>query len=126
MVVLPGWLDQVPEIDFTREKEMLTQLEAWAVQKGWAVTDGAGLPSGLRERTDVLLTHPDGEKRIRVAVLQKNRSSSGYIRLDASNLRTLELEFRRKHWRVLAGAVPIEDDIVTRGWDWLVKLMFRP
>jgi hypothetical protein len=126
MVVLPGWLDQVPKIDFGAEKAMLTQLETWAQDNGWTVTDGADLPSGLRERTDVLLAHPDGERRIRVAVLQKSRSSVGYIRLDASNLRTLELEYRRKHWRVLAGAVPIEDDIASRGWNWLVSLLFKP
>src|SRR5580692_8463197 len=102
MVVLPGWLDQVPRIDFTPEKSILTKLETWAEEHGWTVTDGSGLPEALRDRTDVLFEHPDGEKRIRAAVLQKSRSNGGMIRLDSSNFRTIELVYlSRKHrWRV--------------------------
>src|SRR5580692_8082008 len=102
MVVLPGWLDQVPRIDFTPEKSILTQLETWAEEHGWTVSDGGSLPEALRDRTDVLLEHPDGEKRIRVAVLQKSRSGMGLIRLDSSIIRTVELAYIRKlkRWRV--------------------------
>src|ERR1700722_3915433 len=123
MVVLPGWLDQVPKIDFTPEKSILAQLERLAEASGWTVTDGRSLPEALRERTDVLFEHPDGEKIIRAAVLQKSRSGSGMIRLDSSIFRTVELVYlRRKHrWRVEIGSVPIEeeDDVLSHGWDWL-------
>ncbi len=130
MVVIPGWLDHVPKMDFTSEKTVLTQLEAMAEERGWKVTGGSGLPDALRERTDVLFEHPDQEEWIRAAVLQKDRNGVGMIRLDSSIFRTIELVYlRRKHrWRVEIGTVPIEekDDVLSHGWDWLVRLLFRP
>lgn len=127
MVVIPTWLDQVPPLDFAPEKALLTQIETWAQANGWTVSDGSGLPLELRQRTDVLLEQVDKEQRVRLAVLQKSRSDIGVIRLDASNLRTVELVYRRRQklWRVEAAGIPIEDDLLTRGLDWLFKLMFQ-
>jgi hypothetical protein len=128
MVVLPGWLDQVPTVDYSPEKDLLRELERWAQQNGWNVSDGSKLSIELRQRTDVLLERPSYDQRLRVAVLPKSRSGKGTIRVDASNLRTVELLYQRKqpHWRVEAGGVRVEDDLLRRGWDWLIKLMFQP
>jgi len=50
MVVLPNWLDQLPTVDFTPEKELLTELEKWAIENNWNVSDGSSLPFELRQR----------------------------------------------------------------------------
>ena len=128
MVVLPEWLDQVPAVNFAPEKELLTQFETWAQANGWIVSDGGNLPLELRRRTDVLLEQPNLDQRIRLAVLRKSRNGVGVIRVDASNLRTVELLYQRRqpHWRVEAGGVRVEDDLLKRGWAWLIKLLFQP
>lgn len=128
MVVLPTWLDQVPTVNFAPEKDLLTQLETWAQANGWIVSDGSKLPLELRQRTDVLLEQPDLNQRLRLAVLRKSRNGVGVIRVDSSNLRTVELVYQRRqpHWRVEAGGVRVEDDLLNRGWAWLIKLMFQP
>jgi|GEM_PF-6097480 len=128
MVVLPNWLDQLPTVDFTPEKELLTELEKWAIENNWNVSDGSSLPFELRQRTDVLLNKPQHEQTIRLAVLRKSRNGVGVIRVDSSNLRTVELLYQRRqpHWRVEAGGVRVEDDLRNRGWSWLINLMFQP
>ena len=128
MVVLPEWLDQTPTVSFTPEKELLTQIETWAHENGWIVSDGSELPLELRQRTDVLLSQPERKRRIRLSVLRKSRNGAGVIRVDASNLRTVELLYQRKqpHWRVEADGVRVEDDLLMRGWPWPIKLMFQP
>jgi len=127
VVVIPSWLDQVSTLDFTPEKALLAQIEIWAQANGWTVSDGSGLPLELRQRTDVLLEQVDKQQRVRLAVLQKSRSDIGLIRLDASNLRTVEIVYRRrtKLWRMEVAGVPVEDDILARGWDWLFERMFK-
>ena len=127
MVVLPAWLDQEPKVDFTPEKNLLIALETWAEQNGWTVSDGSTLPGALQQRTDVLLEQPSKDRRIRLAVLRKNRNSTGRIRVDASNLRTVELLYKAKapHWRVEASDIRVEDDLLNRGWKWLFNLMFQ-
>jgi len=106
VVVLPEWLDQVPTVNFAPEKYLLTQIETWAETHGWMVSDGSQLPLELRQRTDVLLEQPDHDRRIR----------------------TVELLYQHKQpqWRVEAGGVRVEDDLLNRGWDWLIRLMFQP
>jgi hypothetical protein len=128
MVVIPAWLNQIPNVDFGPERQMLMQLETWATENNWTVSDGSSLPSEFRQRTDVLFERPEKEQSIRAAVLQKSRSSSGVIRLDSSTFRTLELVYRprQKRWRVEAGSIPIEDDVSKRGWRWLTDLLFKP
>ena len=128
VVVLPEWLDQVPTVNFAPEKYLLTQIETWAETHGWMVSDGSQLPLELRQRTDVLLEQPDHDRRIRLAVLRKSRNGVGFIRVDSSNLRTVELLYQHKQpqWRVEAGGVRVEDDLLNRGWDWLIRLMFQP
>jgi hypothetical protein len=127
MVVLPKWISQVPELDFAHETKLLEDFEGWAQRKGWIVSDGSSLPLELRERTDVLLELPGSQQRIRIAVLPKSRRGVGAIRLDASNLRTVELIYRprQKRWRVEIAGVPLEDDLLDHGWEPLIKLMFR-
>ena len=103
MVVLPGWLDDVPKVDFAPEKALITQLETWAEADGWTVSDGSSLIPELRHRTDVLLERPERDQRLRLAVLNKSRRGAGAIRLDSSLLRTLELLYRprQRRWRVV-------------------------
>ena len=128
MSVVPAWLEQVSAVDFSREKDLLTQLEAWAGAAGWTVSNGSELPQQLQQRTDVLFIAPNREDRIRLAVLPKSSKGAGAIRLDSSVLRTLELVYwpRKKSWRVFAGGVPIEDNVRSRGWKWLADLLLKP
>jgi hypothetical protein len=127
-LVLPNWLDQVPGIDFSPEKELLRDLETWAATNGWQISDGRELPHELRKRTDVLLDDPVKHRRLRVAVLPKSSNNSGSIRLDASNLRTLELVYQptKRRWRLEVGSVPLTDDILQQGWSWFTDLAFKP
>jgi len=128
VVVLPEWIDQVPKVDYAPEKTLLTDLEMWAEQNGWTVNDGSKLPHELRQRTDVLLEMPNSNRRVRVAILRKSPHGVGVIRMDSSNLRTIQLVYRRtqRQWRVEAGDIPIEDNLLERGWGWLLDLMFKP
>lgn len=127
-VVLPKWLDGVPGVDFTPEKEMLSELEVWAAADGWDVSDGSRLPSELSRRTDVLFDQPKQGRQLRVAVLPKAKRAPGTIRIDASTHRVFELIYqpRAKRWRVETAAVPLSDDLREDGWGWLTNLAFRP
>src|SRR5436305_1568882 len=103
-LVLPEWLDQVPGIDFTPEKELLSDLEEWASRNGWEVSDGSSLPSELSRRTDVLLSQPRGERRLSIAVLPKTRRGPSIIRIDATSHRpfshrSFELVYQQRHKR---------------------------
>ncbi len=128
MTVLPAWLDQMPNVSFEGEKALLEQLETWAQKDGWIVSDGDTLPQELRQRTDVLFEHPKSSDRIRLAVLVKSHNGAGSLRLDSSEFRTLELVYqpRKRRWRVIAGNVPIEDDLYNRDWNWLTHLLLAP
>src|SRR5690348_5235974 len=124
--VLPGWIDQVPGIDFTPEKELLHELEQWFAGRGWEVSDGSDLPSDLRQRTDVLLSQPGKERYMRIAVLPKTKRGSGVVRVDAVgdrpfSHRIFELVYqpRHKRWRLEAATIPLSDDIQKEGWDLL-------
>jgi hypothetical protein len=130
--VLPSWLDQVPGVDFTPEKDLLRDLEQWAAERGWEVSNGGDLPSELERRTDVLLSQPRKQRHMRIAVLPKTRRGSGLIHIDAVSYqpfsdRIFELVYqpRRKRWRVEVATVPLSDDISKEGWDWLADLAFR-
>jgi hypothetical protein len=130
--VLPDWIDQVPGVDFTPEKDLLRNLEQWAAENGWEVSDGSSLPSDLRHRTDVLLSRPGNGRHLRIAVLPKSRSSRGLVRIDATrdrpfSNRTFELVYQPRHnrWRVEAATIPLDDNIIEKGWDWLADLAFR-
>jgi hypothetical protein len=124
--VLPDWLDQVP-VNYEPEKELVAEVEKMAEQNGWTVSNGESLPSELRQRTDVLFEQSKPKRNIRLAILPKGRRGIGMIRLDASNLRTVELVYqpRKKRWRVEAGGVFIEDDLLKHDWDWLIERLFR-
>jgi hypothetical protein len=126
--VLPGWLDQVRGVDFAQEKQMLSDLERWAIQDNWEVTDGTVLPSDLARRTDVLLRDAKRNRWFRVSVLPKAKGSPGSIRLDASTHRIFELVNlpRKKGWRLETGTVPLKDGFARKDdWDLLVDLAFR-
>ena len=124
-VIIPKWLDQIPGVDYSPEKQLLTELEDWAIEQGWNVSDGSSLPLELRQRTDVLMEEPEGKKRIRVAVLRK-KGKQGTIRLDASTFRTLELVYRphARKWRLEVSSVPIAEDIQQKGWNYVADLAF--
>lgn len=131
--VIPDWIDQVQGVDFTPEKELLLDLERWAVAKGWTVSNGSDLPSELRQRTDVLLAAPDGQRYLRIAVLPKTRRAPGVVRIDATSHRgfshrIFELVYQppQNRWLVEAATIPLSDDLRTEGWDWLENLAFRP
>jgi hypothetical protein len=127
-LVIPKWLDEVKGVDFSPEKEMLTELESWAYSDGWEVSDGRNLDSELRGRTDVLLERPNERRYMRIAVLPKVSRSPGMIRIDASTHRVFELIYqpKAKRWRVETAAVPLSDDVRASGWNWLTNLAFRP
>lgn len=132
-LVLPEWLDQVRGVDFTPEKELLSDLERWATGNGWEVSDGSSLPSELSRRTDVLLSQPGAERHLTIEVLQKTRRGPSIIRVDAGGNRpfthrVFELVYQPKHmrWRLETGTVPLSDDIQKEGWDRLVDFAFRP
>ncbi len=127
MIVMPAWLDQVPTIDYTPEKELVSDFESWGQKNGWTITDGSKLPLELRQRTDVLLEKPEHDLRLRLAILRKSRNNTGSVRVDASSLRTIVLEYdnRRRRWRVDAAGVEVTEDLLPRGWGWLVDLLFR-
>lgn len=126
-ILLPKWLDQVQGVDFSAEKEMLSELEEWAQEDGWTVSDGNELPTDLQRRTDVLLDQPKSKRQIRIAVLPKVKRSPGTIRLDTSTHRIFELVYqpKSKRWRVETAAVPLSDDLRKDGWTWLTNLAFR-
>jgi hypothetical protein len=126
-VLLPDWLDQVEGVDFTPEKEILSDLEQWASADGWEVSDGSALPSEFRKRTDVLLDEPNKKRQLRIAVLPKAKRGPGMIRIDASSHRIFELVYqpRKQRWRVETAAVPLSDDLREQGWTWLTQLAFR-
>jgi len=125
--IIPAWLDQAQGVDYTPEKQILTNLETWAFEKGWEVTNGSTLPFDLSQRTDVMLKKPNSDRRIRVAILRK-KGNRGSIRLDTSNLRTFELVYRprAKKWRLEVSAVPLAEDMQAWGWDRLADLAFKP
>jgi len=126
-IIIPKWLDQIPSVDYSPEKQLLTNLEDWAIGRGWVVSDGSSLPFELRQRTDVLMEQPQSNQRFRVAVLSK-RGKSGTIRLDASTFRTFELVYRphARKWRLEVSSVPITDDVQQKGWDYVAGLAFGP
>lgn len=127
-LVLPKWLDDIEGVDFTPEKDLLRQLESWAQEDGWIVSDGSVLPEELGRRTDVLLAQPQKKQHLRLAVLPKRKRGSGAIRIDASTHRIFDLMYQpqKKQWRVETAAVPLSDDLQKEGWRWLANLAFRP
>jgi hypothetical protein len=131
-LVLPEWLDQVPGVDFTPEKELLTHLEEWASQNDWEVSDGSSLLRELSRRTDLLLSQADQERHMRVAVLPKERRGPGRIRIDATSDRVFSHRIfdlvhvpKQGRWRVELATLPLIEDIRKEGWDRLVELAFR-
>jgi hypothetical protein len=126
MVVLPDWLDQIDGIDFSPEKDLLGRVQLWAEQHGWIANRGENLPAELRQRTDVLLEKPDENRRVRLAVLRKAGSGGGEVRVDSSDLITVELIYQRgaDRWLVEIGGARVEDDLYARGLNWLFTLIF--
>ena len=124
--VLPDWIDQV-SVNYEPEKKLLEEVEKRAEKHGWAISNGASLPSELRLRTDVLFEQTRPKRRVRLAILPKSQKGAGMIRLDASNLRTIELVYqpKKESWRVEAGGVFIDDDLLKHDWVWLIDRMFR-
>ena len=124
--VLPDWIDQAA-VNYTPEKELVAEVEKMAELNGWAFSNGESLPSELRLRTDVLFEQSGSKRGIRLSILPKSRKDTGVIRLDASNLRTVELVYQPKKrcWRVEAGGVFIDDDLLNHDWDWLIARLFR-
>ena len=127
MVVIPTWLDQVSSVNFTPEKHLLTEIESWAETQGWTVSDGAHLPLELRQRTDVAIEKTAEGKRVRLAVLPKGKTSGGEIRVDSSELRTIELFYKAatRRWQVEVSGVVMEEDLHRRGLPWLFDKLFQ-
>ena len=126
--VLPEWIDQVRDVDFEPEKNLLTDMETWARNNGWEVNDGRSLSLELRRRTDILLVQPQRKRHLRIAVLPKTKKGPGVIRMDASNHRVFELIYqpRTRLWRVETAAVPLSEASEKVDWAWLFNLAFRP
>jgi hypothetical protein len=127
VIHIPSWLDQVLGVDFGPEKQLLAELEKWAAQDGWIVSDGRTLPFELRQRTDVLIEKPDEHKRVRVAVLQKGQNGTGEIRLDSSDSVTIELIYNESEnaWSVEAGNVVLSTGQQSLDCARLFERLFR-
>lgn len=129
MVVIPAWLDQIPQITFDNEKTLLSAIEQYAEADHWKVSDGSDLPLVLKQMTDVLLEDTKSDRRVRLAVLRKSSNNRGMIRVDASNLRTIELVYQGKEpiWRLEVAGIRVLDNFQMdkMGWKTLVKLLFQ-
>lgn len=124
-MALPSWLDQVPNIDFAREKQALLDILAWGQALGWARVDPQGLEFNARQETDLALEKDD--RKLRVAVLSKSRSSLGMIRIQAiPTFRDALIVWqpRRHKWELELGGVPMDREWDENTFGWLLSRLF--
>ena len=125
-MALPNWLDQVPNLSFEREKTLLTQIAAWAEALHWHQTPVAEMAFSEQQKTDMLLASDDFRK-LRIAVLPKNRDSQGAIRIQAIPTIT-EAEYRwktrKRKWEVEVGGVPMDRYNDEPTFKWLIGRLF--
>jgi hypothetical protein len=124
-MALPKWLDQVPNIDFSREKQVLEDIVDWSCSLGWTPVDPEGMEFSARSATDVALAK--GEELIRIAVEPKSRTSQGSIRIQAVPFfRDAFLVWHptRRKWQIELGSVPIDRTWDRSSFEWLMERLF--
>jgi hypothetical protein len=124
-MALPHWLDEVPNIDFAREKQTLLDILAWGETLGWGRIDTQGLEFNARKGTDLAL-EKDG-KKLRVAVQPKSRNTSGMIRIQAiPTFREAVIVWqpRNHRWEIELGGVPLDRTWDEGGFGWLLSRLF--
>ncbi len=125
-MALPDWLDQVPNLSFEREKALLNQILVWAHDLEWERADTAGMDFSERNPTDLVLSNGH-EQWLRFAVLPKNRTSQGAIRIQAVPT-FKEAEYRwkpqRRKWEVEIGGVPMDRFDDADSFRWLLGRLF--
>jgi len=124
-MALPQWLDQVPNVEFTEEKRLLEELMQWGTDMGWTPVDTDGLDFSERAQTDIALQKDD--RKLRIAVLRKSRSSEGAIRIQAvPAFREAILTWRQraKRWQIELGGVPLDRNWDQTAFKWLVERLF--
>lgn len=122
---LPDWLDQVPNVDFTKEKASLAEMTVWAEAEGWRSIDPSGMAFSARQQTDLVLEK--GADKLRVAVQPKSRSTEGAIRIQAiPTFREASIVWqpRRHKWVVELGGVPLDRAWEAKTFHWLVSRLF--
>lgn len=124
-MALPKWLDQVPNVDFAREKEALLDILAWATSLGWRRVDPSGLEFNARRESDVALENVD--RKLRIAVQSKSSSKEGMIRIQAiPTFRDALIVWqpRRRKWEIELGGVPMDRTWDEESFSWLVSRLF--
>lgn len=124
-MALPNWLDQVPNVDFGREKQALLDILAWANTLGWNRVDPRGLEFTARKETDLALE--SGDKKLRIAVQPKSRSTLGMIRIQAiPTFRDALIVWqpRRHKWDIELGGVPLDRKWDEHAFNWLLSRLF--
>ena len=118
----PTWLDEVPNVDFTHEKRLLEDLVEWGRGLGWNPVETKGIDFSARAQTDLALGK--GDRRLRVAVLQKSRSSQGSVRMQSiPEFREAVLVWgggRQKQWHIELGGVPLDRNWDRAAFEWLL------
>lgn len=125
-MALPNWLDQVSNISFEREKELLHKLIDWLIQLEWSQASG-GMDFSERQQADLVFTKDQPERKIRVAVLPKSKSSQGALRIQAIPTFS-EAEYRWRHskrrWEIEIGGVPMDRYDDFESFEWLLERLF--
>ena len=125
-MALPNWLDQVPNVDFTQEKDALRDLLSWGEALGWHTSDPSGMEFNARQSADIVLEFR-GDRKIRIAVQSKSKSSLGMIRIQAiPTFREASIIWlpRRHQWQIQLGGVPIDRPWAEDSLRWLFERLF--
>jgi len=124
-MALPNWLDQVPNLDFGREKQALLDILSWGQTRSWNRVDTRGMEFNARTETDVAMEN--GTKKLRIAVQPKARTTQGMIRIQAvPTFREALVVWRpnRRKWEVELGGVPLDRDWNEGTFEWLLSRLF--
>lgn len=124
-MALPNWLDQVPNLDFGKEKELLQQLLAWLEHEGWQRVNVNDLDQQDRQQTDLAFSR--GGEHLRLAVMPKQRSSTASVRVQALPGYESALLVQRENspdWGIEVGGLLIEDRLTEERFHWLLQRFF--
>lgn len=124
-MALPNWLEEVPNMNFDREKHLLLDIQQWAQLLGWTPAPTAGVDFSERQNTDVALQKQD--QVLRIAVQPKSKESHGVVRLQAiPTFKDAEFVWkpRKRKWEIEIGAVPMDRYADLESFSWLLGRLF--
>ena len=124
-MALPKWLDESHAVDFSHEKQALEEMITWGQALGWSPVDASGIDFSPRTKTDLALGN--GEKRLRIGVQPKSRSTQGTIRIQSvPTFRDAFITWqpRRHKWQIELGGVPLDKKWERDSFEWLVTRLF--